>query len=58
MKAEGAAEERKICLGWMLDTRRLLVSLPDHKTKGWISQIDSILKKQNSWREGSSINFR
>ena len=30
MKAEGAAEERKICLGWMIDTRRLLISLPDH----------------------------
>lgn len=33
--AEGAAEERKkerkICLGWMLDTRRLLVNFPDHK---------------------------
>ncbi len=40
MKAEGAAEERKICLGWMMDTRRLLVSLPDNKTIGWKSQID------------------
>ena len=46
MKAEGAAKERKICLGWMLDTRRLLVSLPDHKTLGWISQIDSLLKNE------------
>ncbi len=44
MKVEGAAKERKICLGWMLDTRSLLVSLPDHKTSEWISQIDSILK--------------
>ena len=43
MKAEGAAEERKICLGWMIDTKKLLVSLPDHKTIGWISQIDAIL---------------
>ena len=35
MIAEGSAEERKICLGWMLDTRRLLVSLPNHKTIAW-----------------------
>ena len=48
MKAEGAAEERKICLGWMLDTRRLLVSLPDHKTIGWKSQIDSLLKQKSA----------
>jgi len=48
MKAEGAAEERKICLGWMLDTRRLLVSLPDHKTTGWISQIDLLLKNKTA----------
>ena len=46
MKAEGAAEERKICLGWMLDTRRLLVSLPDHKAIGWKMQIDMILKNK------------
>ena len=48
MKAEGAAEERKICLGWMLDTRRLLVSLPNHKTIGWISQIDSLLENKTA----------
>ena len=46
MKAEGAAEERKICLGWKINSRRWLVSLPDHKTKGWISQIDKRLKQK------------
>ena len=46
MKAEGAAEERKICLGWMTDTRRLLISLPDHKTIGWKSQIDTTLNNK------------
>ena len=56
MKAEGAAEERKICLGWMLDTRRLLVSLPDHKTIEWKSQIDSLLmQKSASEKELASI---
>ena len=48
MKAEGAAEERMICSGWMIDTRRLLVSLPDHKTTGWISRIDSLLENQTA----------
>ena len=47
MEAEGAAEERKICLGWLLDTRSLLVKLPDHKTIGWKSQIDTILSRKS-----------
>ena len=56
MKAEGAAEERKICLGWMMDTRRSLVSLPDHKTIGWKSQIDSLLlNKSASEKELASV---
>jgi hypothetical protein len=38
-EAEGAPEEVKICLGWQLDTRRLLVRLPYHKYKAWDSQI-------------------
>ena len=46
MIAEGAAEERKICLGWMMDSRRLRVSLPDHKMIGWISQINSIMEQK------------
>ena len=56
MKAEGAAEERKICLGWMMDTRRLLVSLPDHKTIGWKAQIDSLfMNKSASEKELASV---
>ena len=56
MKAEGAAEERKICLGWMIDTRRLLVSLSDHKTIGWINQKNAILhNKTVSEKELASI---
>ena len=42
-KAEGPAEEVKIILGWTIDTRRLLISLPKHKFIGWTSQIDSVL---------------
>ena len=45
MIAEGAAEEQKICLGWLLDTRRLRVRLPMHKVKAWKYQIDTILLK-------------
>ena len=43
-EAEGAPEEIKICLGWKLDTRRLLVSLPHHKYQAWNSQIEAIIK--------------
>lgn len=59
MKVEGAAEEQKICLGWMLDTRRLIVSLPNHKTIGWKSQIDTILNQKTvSEKDLSSIPYR
>ena len=46
-EAEGAPEEIKICLGWQLDTRRLLISLPDHKYKAWNSQINDIIKAKS-----------
>ena len=43
---EGPAEEIKICLGWLIDTRRLRVSLPNHKYVAWASQIDNTLEKK------------
>lgn len=43
-KEEGAPEERKIVLGWMLNTRELLIELPKHKYKAWSSEIDTLLK--------------
>jgi hypothetical protein len=46
-EAEGAPEEIKICLGWSVDSRRLLVSLPSHKFKAWTSQIDKILSQKS-----------
>ena len=43
--AEGALEEIKTILGWVFDTRRLKVSLPQDKYKAWSSTIESILQK-------------
>jgi len=39
LAAEGRLEERKIVLGWLLDTRRLLIILPDHKYIAWKESI-------------------
>jgi hypothetical protein len=41
--AEGSPAERQIVLGWMLDARRLLMSLPEEKYKAWIDSIDNII---------------
>jgi hypothetical protein len=41
--AEGSPAERQIVLGWMLDTRRLLISLPDDKYQAWTESIKSIV---------------
>ena len=50
-EAEGAPEEVKICLGWTLDSRSLLVRLPFHKYTAWKQQIvDALKKKSVVWK--------
>ena len=48
LKAEAALEEHKILLGWKLDTRALLISLPEHKFIAWSNCIQEILDKGKS----------
>ena len=43
-EAEGAPEEIKICLGWQLNTRTLLIRLLLHKYIAWDSQLLQIIK--------------
>jgi hypothetical protein len=43
LQAEGQPSEIKTVLGWTLDTRRLLIALPDHKATDWLRDIDSML---------------
>ena len=47
-EAEGGPEERKICLGWLLDTRRLLVILPSHKFVAWTLQTNAMIKQKTA----------
>jgi hypothetical protein len=49
--AEGAPAEQQIVLGWMLDTRRLLVSLPDDKYIAWISEIKNFIRRKGGAKE-------
>lgn len=48
LKGEGRLEERKMILGWIIDTRRLLIILPDHKYKAWDNSIVQILDSGES----------
>ncbi len=41
--AESSMEETRIVLGWLLNTRSLMISLPSDKHKRWISDINSML---------------
>ena len=41
--SEAGLTERKVNLGWLFDTRRLLISLPDNKKIAWIREIDEML---------------
>ena len=43
--AEGTLEETKILLGWKLDTRSLMISLPDEKYIAWSRSIYEIIDK-------------
>jgi len=50
--AEGTPAEIQIVLGWTLDTRRLLISLPDDKMTAWTGDI-TVIRKQRSVRRDS-----
>jgi hypothetical protein len=39
-KAEGKLEERKVILGWLIDSRRFRVFLTPEKTKEWVHDLD------------------
>ena len=49
--AEGSPAEQQIVLGWLLDTRRLLVSLPDDKYSAWLLSLDKIIKNKGCTKE-------
>jgi hypothetical protein len=49
--AEGALAEQQIVLGWMLDTRRLTVSLPDDKHLAWVSEIKDFIRHKGGAKE-------
>ena len=45
--AEGAPSEAKICLGWLLNTRTLKLSLPRHKFLAWIKELQSFIDNKS-----------
>ena len=42
-KAEGKLEERKVILGWLVDTRRFRIYLTEEKARDWLVDIDSTI---------------
>ena len=46
--AEGMPSEQKTFLGWIIDTRRMRISLPKLKAFRWISEIDNLLTSKKS----------
>jgi hypothetical protein len=49
--AEGRPKKIKIVLGWLLDTRQLLISFPEYKHIFWNDQIQTILKESKATLE-------
>ncbi len=46
-EAEGAIAEERICLGWDLHTRSLLVKLPSHKYIVWSGDVQKIIDRRS-----------
>ena len=46
-ETEGAIAEERICLGWNLNTRELLVKLPNHKFIAWTGDLDKLLTRKS-----------
>jgi hypothetical protein len=45
LQAEAGLEEQKTILGWLLDTRRLLVQLPKNKFTAWTNLIKMVIQR-------------
>ena len=45
-EAKGAIAEERVCLGWDLDMRILLVQLPSHKFIAWSSDLDKLISRK------------
>ena len=41
--AEGTPAEVQIVLGWLIDTHRLLISLPPDKFNWWMAELNLVL---------------
>ena len=44
LQAEAGLEEQKTVLGWLIDTRRLLVKLPNNKFVAWTNIIKEVMR--------------
>ena len=43
--AQAAIVEENICIGWILNTRQLLVKLIEHKYKAWIADLKEFIER-------------
>ena len=48
--AEGSPDEVQIVLGWRIDTRGMIIALPDDKFQAWMSDIDGIIGRDGKCR--------
>jgi hypothetical protein len=43
LKGEGTPSERKIVLGWVVDSRKFRIYLPEDKGRAWMEELDEML---------------
>ena len=49
--AEGQLSEQKVILGWLIDTRRMTLSLTPEKTEDWLRDINDTIKSGGCSKE-------
>lgn len=44
--AEGYLAEERLCICWVLNTRELLVKLPERKCKAWANDLKKLIRRK------------
>jgi hypothetical protein len=58
LQAEAGLEERKTVIGWLLDTRHLLVQLPKNNFVAWTNLINAIIQRGTTTAKEVKIEIR
>jgi hypothetical protein len=57
LESEALLKEQKVILGWLIDFRQLLISLPENKFVAWLEAIRKMIKDEASTAKEIEANI-